>query len=401
MRLISCLLALCTLLAAPLPARAQSGGLFSPYVFVNDRAVTVFEFEQRVLMLQLFRAPGDIEAEARQALIDDRLRKDAGALLGLELSPEAIQAGMEEFAARANLSAEEFIAALAQAGVAEESFRDFVEAGLLWREVVRARFGPRAQVTDVEIDRAIAATTERVGVRVLVSEIRLAAEPGQESSARSLAARLRREIASEAEFADAARNYSSGPTAGAGGRLDWMALSNLPAEVATQVLGLRPGQISNPVSVEGAVVLYLVRDLQQTGPQAATATSVEYARLALPAGRDPAEEAARIRARLDTCDDLYGVAPGAPESQLLRETRSLGELPADLALALAPLDDNETTLYVAAGQPSLVMLCGRVPVFEDAPNRELVRRDLLNRRLAAYADGYLEELRADAIIREP
>jgi peptidyl-prolyl cis-trans isomerase SurA len=240
-----------------------------------------------------------------------------------------------------------------------------------------------------------------VGIRVLVSEIRLAAEPGQESSARALAQRLRREIETEADFAAAARTNSAGPTAGAGGRLDWMSLSDLPAEVATQMLGLRPGQTSNPISVEGAVVIYFLRDLQQTGPQSAQATSVEYARLALPAGRDPAEEAARIRTRLDTCDDLYGVATGASETALLRETRSVGELPADLALALAALDDNETALYVAAGQPSLVMLCGRVPVFEDAPNREIVRRDLLNRRLAAYADGYLEELRADAIIREP
>ena len=45
------------------------------------------------------------------------------------------------------------------------------------------------------------------------------------------------------------------------------------------------------------------------------------------------------------------------------------------------------------------MLCGRIPATADAVNREAVRRNLFNQRLASYANGYLAELRADAVIQ--
>ena len=175
MRLIPILAAL--FLALPLvalvpvaPAQAQEG-LFSPRVFVNGRAVTRFEHDQRRRFLELLRAPGDPDELAEVALIEDRLRMDAADALGLALTEEQLRAGMEEFAARANLSADEFVTALGQGGVAAETFRDFVEAGLVWREVIRARFGPSIQISDAEIDRALALSSQRgLSARVLVSE---------------------------------------------------------------------------------------------------------------------------------------------------------------------------------------------------------------------------------------
>ena len=110
---------------------------FSPRLYVNDRAVSNFEVQQRALFLSLLRAPGDVQAEAIKGLIEDRLRSGVAKQQGLTLTAEAVTAGMNEFAARANLTGEQFIAALGQAGVAPETFRDFVSAGLIWRDVVR------------------------------------------------------------------------------------------------------------------------------------------------------------------------------------------------------------------------------------------------------------------------
>ena len=45
---------------------------------------------------------------------------------------------MDEFASRAQLSADEFITALGQRGVAPETFRDFIAAGVGWRDLIRA-----------------------------------------------------------------------------------------------------------------------------------------------------------------------------------------------------------------------------------------------------------------------
>lgn len=393
------LLAVLLLLTGAVPPLAAQD--FSPRLIVNDRAISNWEYEQRLRMLTLFNAPGDLEAEAEKVLVDERLQLAAAESIGLDVTPEAVMAGMEEFAARANLPAEEFIKALVQGGVAEESFRDFVRAGLLWREVVRARFGPRAQVTEAEIDRAIASTTQQSSVRVLLAEMVIPIVDGDIAAARAEAQRIRLSIRSEADFNEAARKFSAAPTAERGGTLDWIGLSSLPAEVAPTIMAMRAGSVTEPVEVNGAIALFFLRDIEQTRTDEVAPLAVEYALLALPAGRDPAAEAARIRIGTDTCDDLYGVALRLPPEALVRETRTLAEVPADLSAELARLDDGETAVLNRGGQPVLLMLCGRVPQLDVAPSRDAIRNQLLNRRLAGYANGYLEELRADALIRVP
>jgi peptidyl-prolyl cis-trans isomerase SurA len=47
------------------------------------------------------------------------------------------------------------------------------------------------------------------------------------------------------------------------------------------------------------------------------------------------------------------------------------------------------------------MLCGRTAQQEESPSRDQVRQRLTNQRLNSFADGFLQELRADAFIRFP
>ena len=72
-------------------------------------------------------APDD---ELLTGLIEDRLRLAAAEAAGIVIDAAAVQAGMEEFASRANLTAAKLIEALAPGGVEAETFRDFVEAGV-------------------------------------------------------------------------------------------------------------------------------------------------------------------------------------------------------------------------------------------------------------------------------
>jgi peptidyl-prolyl cis-trans isomerase SurA len=388
------------MLAGTLPAMAQ--GLFTPRVIVNERVVTNYEYEQRLRMLTLFGAPGNREAEALKGLIDDRLREGAALALGIAATEEDVRTGMTEFAARANLSAEEFIAALNQAGVQTETFRDFVLAGILWREVVRARFLPRAQITETEIDRALAQSSGTAAVRVLLSEIIIPAPPGQEAAARARAERIRTEARGEAGFAAAARRFSAAGSASRGGRLDWIPIANLPPALAGAVLGLGPGGVSQPIDIQGAVALFQLRAIEETASREPASVVVEYAEFYLPEGPNALAQAEAVRQQVDTCDDLYGVAEGLPEERLTRTSATMGEVPQDVGLELARLDANEiSTAIVRGGARVVLMLCGRNPQIEEAPTRDAIRDQLRNQRLAAYADGYLEELRADAIIREP
>lgn len=397
-RLAAFLIALTALVLGAAPIQAQN--LFAPRVYVNDRAITEFEVQQRVRMLELFRTPGDLEAEATKALIEDRLRMSIAKAMQITATPDQIAAGMEEFAGRAQLNAEQFIAALGQAGVAPQTFRDFVEAGLVWREVIRQKYIGRISVSDAQIDRAIAQGDSTASLRVLISELVIPAPEGQEAAVMARAKRLRAQITSEGSFAAAARSNSSSATAGRGGRLDWMPLANLPPAIAPVILGLAPGQVSQPVALGGAVGLFQLRAIEQIEGAGIKAVNIDYAQYSLPAATGPAEAAA-IRAKVDTCNDLYAIAKGQPEDRLTRETKTVAELPTNIGRALASLDPDESTDFPSGSGHMFLMLCSRTPVQDVPPTRDEVRERLLNAQLGAKAQSFLEELRFNAIIREP
>lgn len=389
--------ALCCILALSGPALAQD--LFAPRLYVNDRVITEYEIAQRALFLQALRAPGNPEEEALKALIEDRLQRSEAARLRLTLTDQEVMQGMNEFASRANLTAEGLIAELGKIGVAGESFRDFVSAGLLWRKAVRARFAGQVPVSENDIDRALEAQTRPRALRVLVSELVIPAEPGNEAQALALAQRLSDTVTSEGAFASAARQYSAAPTAGNGGRLDWMPLANLPGAIGAAVLALGPGEISDPVTVPGAVVLFQLRDVALDQSAEPVAVTVEWADFLI--SDDPAQ-IATIRANADECNDLYGLARGLPADRLTITKQPAREVPGDVGLELARLDPGEISLALARnGFRRLIMLCGREVSREEPLDRNQVREAVINQKLEGLAEGYLEELRAAAYIREP
>lgn len=297
--LLPCGLAICATLAAMMTlvgiaapqAHAQSP--FAVAARVNDDIVTNYEIQQRRRFLSLLNAPGEVVAQARETLVNERLQVQAAQRFGVAATAEDIEEGVSNFASQANMSGQQFVNALGQSGVAPETIRDFIAAGISWRNVVRARFAASSQVTDAEIDRALA----------------------------------------EGGSADA------------------------------------PG-----------------------------VAAIDYATIPIVGGRggDALSRAQALRNRVDTCDDLYGVRPEGFERRVLPPA----EIPQDIAAALSRLDPDEMSFDITRGQGTLLlvtMLCGRSTEIPEGA-RDQVREQLFQQRIGAYASGFLEELRADAII---
>lgn len=390
-------------LAMTAPA-AMAQNPFDPVIEVNDDIITAYEIEQRQRFLRLISPANSGIETTRQELIDDRLRAQVLRQLGLELTEDDIRAGMEEFAGRAELTAEQFLDVLAQRGVAEETFRDFVSVGIAWRELIRARFANRVSIGEEEIDRALAAASTGSGVRVLLSEIIMPAPPAEADAVLARAERIAQSTSFE-EFSSFARQYSATASRGQGGRLGWTPITNLPPALRPQILALAPGEVTQPIALPNAVALFQLRDIQETDAPDPQYSAIEYARYFIPGGRTESalNEAARIRARVDQCDDLYGVAKGQPEEVLVRETKAPGEIPRDIALELAKLDKDEVSTALTTADGSVLvflMMCGRTPALDADVSREAIANRLRQERLTSLAENYIEQLRADARIRE-
>ena len=395
MRIIS-FVCLASLLAAPM-AIAQSP--FSPVVKVGDGVITRYQLDQRALFLSLLRAPGNPRELAKEQLINEAIQIGAAADAGYAPSPEAVAAGQAEFAGRANLTAEEFVDALAANGVDAATFRDFVAAGVAWRDFLRNEFGDniRASIPDALVDRTFAQTGTEGGARFLLSEVLL--PTGSEETRAASAARAE-EIAAlgnETDFAAAARRFSISPTRANGGERPWVGEEGLPPEVSGIIAALAVGQTSRPVFIEGTgIIIYHLREREDVASGTPETLDVDYA-LFITGPDTPGPSA--IQSRIDRCDDLYGVAQGLPENRLIRETLAIGQLPADVRAAIATLDINETSLAVSRnGQPTVLMLCERSTAVESDVDRNIVGNRLLNARLGAVASNRLAELRARTTI---
>ncbi|MBK4214559.1 peptidylprolyl isomerase [Paracoccus caeni] len=409
------------LLGTVAPVAAQN--LFEPVIYINNTAITRFEVDQRQRFMRILGAPNTTPEEATEALIEDRLRNWSAKQMGIQPTEEGVQAGLEEFAGRANMSGAEFVAALEGAGIDPETFRDFVVSGMVWREVVRARIVPQINVTDADVDQEYKRQIETpILSRVLISELIIPAPQGQEQQAMGLARQIASSSPNEAAFAAAAREYSASESREMGGRLGWMNIDNLPPGLRPVLASLQPGQVSQPIGIEGAVILFFMRDTAGTLRPGAGEQVIDYMTLRMASTNAAAELAARTR----NCNDLYVQAGPQVAPQVQRQTISQGQIPQLIATQLASLDDDEAAVVNYGNAADLVMLCSRQPALvaemdqgvattalpDDGveaavpnpnalPSRQEIRDSVFNRKANAAADAYLAELRADAIIRRP
>ncbi|HKL69758.1 peptidylprolyl isomerase [Salibaculum sp.] len=396
MRAVLILLAL--LVPVALPAQAQ----FSPAITVNDKAITPFEIEQRERMLEVFRTPGDLADLAREQLIEERLKAQELERAGLRLTEEGLQRAMTDFAARADQDLDQFLTVLRQNGIEEESMRDFVRINATWRDYIRQRYDSRARVTEAEVDRALGRSEGGAGIQVLLNEIIIPAPPERAEAAMQRAEQIS-ELTSFSAFESEASRVSALPSRERGGRLDWLPISNFPAPLRPIFLGLAPGEVTDPLPIENGIALFQLRDLREVTRGTPAPAEIDYAAYYIDGGlsEQALDRAARVAGRVDTCDDLYGVARDQPPRVLERNALPPDEIPQDVAVELAKLDPGETSWGLTrAGGDTLVllMLCGRTPAENGAQDRDAVRNQLRSQRLSGYAEALLAELRASARI---
>ncbi len=376
---------------------------YSAAVTVNGNSVTYFEIDQRTLMMEILGSAGDLEEIALNDLINDRLRQFAGKQLGLSTQEEELTAGITEFSQRVNLKPKEFLAALEKEGLARETFLDFVSNRLIWRKVVQQKFQSKAFITEVELDTAMALGTTAIGTSVLLSELVLPFQPATEAQAVELIDYLSTSINDFKSFEEAALTYSAAPSRANGGKLDWSPVSNLPPEIQDSIMTMNVGQVTTPMRMPQAYVIFQVRGIRDNRTVAAKPIAYDYATLLLPGGRSEQTlaTAAKLRGSIDTCKDLEAKASGYPEKHYSQQVIAVGKVIHEIGGELANLDANEVSTKLVRGENGeflmFLMLCARTNSLSEG-NREEVRIALFNQRMEAFGEGYLQELKGDAII---
>ena len=252
MRRILGVMALC-LAAAGGPALAANP--FAPAITVNNGVITQYDIEQRMKLLEALGASTDLRKLAVQQLTEDRVKKQAAKDMDIELPEGAIEQGVDEFATGRGLTTDDVNHVLEVRGIDVQTMNDFVEAGLLWREVVGQRFRARALPSEEDVDAALEERQTRPQEMLTLAEIALPFAERGEAETEALADNLYRQIARGASFSNLASEYSRSRSAERGGLLDPVPADRLPAAFRTQVLLLGQGQVTRPIPISGGLAL--------------------------------------------------------------------------------------------------------------------------------------------------
>jgi len=391
-------ISLCFSLALP----SLAASIYSPIYQVNDSVVTEYELQQRVKMLQSFGTRGDLRQMAIDQLIEDRLRSQAAKEAGITTNDEEILGGMEEFAARGNFSTDQLLNYFRQRGVHRETFEDFVRAGILWRNVIGARFASKVNVTDEEVDAQLNVNAISFPKTVNVAEIILPVAERGAAQTRALADRLSQTIKSGDQFSIAAKKFSKSDTAVRGGAMGWIPLGTLPAQVSSRVSALEPGQVTAPIIIGSAIALYQLRGVREAKSAGEQVISVSYLNVIMPSAKSSQggqiAAATKLMNLSDTCLDMQANTSKFAENAVTSQSLPSAQVPVRIAAEISKLDPNESGYYVAEnGGINVVMLCNRA---KDLPEgaREQIRNALFGQRVGSFGAGYLQELRGDAII---
>jgi peptidyl-prolyl cis-trans isomerase SurA len=379
-----------------------AAGKYSPAYQVNESIITSYEIQQRIKMLKSFGTTGDLRGLAVEQLIEDRLRLQAAKKAGITTSENDLFDGMVEFAARGDFSIEQLNEYFDERDVDQETFRDFVRAGLLWRSVIGSQFASKVNVTDVEVDARLDVSSVNFPKTVNVAEIIMPIEERGAVQTRALADRLTQTIKSTEQFSTAAKKFSKSNTSVRGGSMGWIPMGNLPEEISGAIAALEPGQMTAPILLGDAIALYQLLGVREAKSASEQVISVSYVTVAMPASKSgkngQTTTATKLINSVDTCLDLQAKTSKFGENAVTRQSLPAAQVPPRIGAELAKLDPNEALYYTAeSGAINVVMLCNRA---KDLPEgaREQIRNALFGQRIGSFGDGYLQELRSDATI---
>ena len=369
-------------------------GIFDTIISVDGAAITTYELEQRILFFSFLNEPGDTLISSRQSLIDDRLKMAAGSKDGFALTPTELENAMLDFAKNSNQSLSGLLNLLNEGGVDAETFRDYVEVGVVWREVVRKRFGSQSQPTESEIDRALAAERAEGDISVLLTEIVLPAGPSQLEESRKIARELAK-ITSIGSFSEKAKKLSVSSSRDNGGKIPWRNLKDLPNGLRQIIASLSPGQVAKPLEVQNAIVLFQLRDVEELGLKAPEIISMKFAKIT---GINSVLDLATKT--VNSCNDLYGLVKLDKDVVLEMLTQHPDEIEQATALRLNRLDRHEMSIFSDSPDSigNMIMLCERNYTTSADISRSEVAKNIRAARLTNLAEGYLAELRTNATV---
>lgn len=129
------------------PAYADTGVA----IVVNKVAITSSDVARRIAFLKLRHETGDLNKKAKEELVDEQLKRQEIARVGMSVSTSDVDAAFARFSASNKLTPAQMGQILDKAGVGVEHFKNYIAVQMSWPRLVNARYSSRDKMTSQEM----------------------------------------------------------------------------------------------------------------------------------------------------------------------------------------------------------------------------------------------------------
>ncbi|RMF21584.1 MAG: hypothetical protein D6760_09195 [Deltaproteobacteria bacterium] len=242
-------------LAAARPAAAEL--VDAVIASVDGEPITLVDLERftagraRLLPPEERRSRRDI----LEALIRSRMFAKEFERTGIHAEDEDVEAYIDSRLVQSGSSRADIQMALARMGLTWEDYFERMREEVQRLALINREIRAKVTVSPEEVRRAWKTSPEyETKDRVEIGDIYLPL-PDDPAEAQALRGQAREiyELARRGRFGEAARKYSKGPTASAGGHLGVFDVGALSEVFAREVAKLEEGEVSEPFEVDGAI----------------------------------------------------------------------------------------------------------------------------------------------------
>lgn len=235
-------------------------------VTVNGTPITDQQINDRANMLRI-EGQGASNSNrtqlATEQLIDDRIKLDEAARIGVSISDAQVDSAFANVASNMRSSVSNLNNVLVQNGVNPDTLRDRLRAALAWQQVVQQVLSSRVQLSELELEmQAAEQVTPALSFDYILKEVLFVIPEGSGISASRRTAEAN-QFRSRYTGCDTAVDLAIQFTDAAVRDVGRRHATQLPESIANELAGLTVGQISSPRVVEGGVSMLAICEKAQ------------------------------------------------------------------------------------------------------------------------------------------
>ena len=381
-------------------------------VVVNDDVISILDLDTRMQLLlkslgveDSLESRDQIRPQILQSLIDERLKIQEAAKLGVSIGSSEIESTLSDIALQNGFAGDDPEEFFRDQGIDPKTLEDQIRARLLWSQIINQQIIPEIEIDPEDVSEILERTKRNSGKpEYLVAEIFLPIDSPESENAVIVAANsLMDRIAETRNFAAVAGEFSQSASAKQGGDLGWIQEEDIDTELWQELSQMQPGEVSPPIRTLAGYHLLLLRDDRISGE--GMSTKIGLKQILFPHNDTTAAErqhtqANAIRENISSCDTLENAVTDHDDIVLRDlEMLALDDLPEAIRQKVEPLEIGQSSDPLETDEGIMILVvCERLNPTDDTAIRDSIEQRLLAQRVDLAAQRYISDLRRAAHI---